>query len=84
MRSHGTPSCSAATVASCSRSLSAALLTALPAMNVTRDEYDPRSTGASDVSPDTTWTSSGRTPSASAVMLASMLSEPWPISAVPQ
>ena len=53
-------------------------------MNVTRELYDPRSTGASEVSPDTTCTSSGMTPSASAVMLASMLSDPWPISAVPQ
>ena len=53
-------------------------------MNVTRELYEPRSTGASEVSPDTTWTSSGRTPSVSAVTDARTLSEPWPISAVPQ
>ena len=53
-------------------------------MNVTRELYEPRSTGASDVSPDTTCTSSGSTPSVSAVTDASTLSEPWPISAVPQ
>jgi hypothetical protein len=58
-------------------------LTALPAIIVTRLEYEPRSTGASEVSPETTCTSSGSTPSASAATDASMLSEPWPISAVP-
>ena len=82
-RSAGTPSFSEAASNSSARSFSAASFTALPAIIVTRLEYEPRSTGASEVSPDTTWTSSGRIPSVSAATDASMLSEPCPISAVP-
>ena len=61
-RSAGTPSFSEAASNSSARSLVAASLTALPAIIVTRLEYEPRSTGASEVSPDTTWTSSGTMP----------------------
>src|SRR5579859_4579980 len=57
-RSAGTSSFAATASTMSARRRPAASRTALPAMKVTRLEYEPRSTGASEVSPDTTWTSS--------------------------
>jgi hypothetical protein len=53
-------------------------------MSVTREEYEPRSTGVRSVSAVTTRTSSGRIPSTSATMYARIESEPWPMSMDPQ
>ena len=52
-------------------------------MKVTRDEYAPRSTGVKSVSPDSTRTYSRGTPSSSAVMQATIASQPCPISDAP-
>ena len=62
----------------------AASRAALPAMNVTRDEYEPRSIGVESVSAVTSRTSLGCSPSSSATIAASTVSEPWPMSIAPQ
>jgi hypothetical protein len=59
-------------------------MAALPVMRVTRDEYDPRSTGVRSVSAVTTRMSLGAMPSSSATTYASTESEPWPMSVEPQ
>ena len=48
-----------------------------------RLEYAPRSTGVRSVSPVTTRTLAGSTPSSSHTTSASIASAPWPISLVP-
>ena len=76
---------SAATAAcTCAFSLRAASMHALPSMNVTRDEYAPRSTGVKSVSPASTRIWSSGTPSSSATMYVTIESTPWPISDAPE
>ena len=53
-------------------------------MSVTREEYEPRSTGVRSVSAVTTRTSSGRMPRTSATTYARTESDPWPMSIEPQ
>ena len=53
-------------------------------MSVTREEYEPRSTGVRSVSPVTTRMSTGSMPRTSATNIASIVSEPWPMSVLPQ
>ena len=65
-RAAGTSSFFAAAAKIWSRTRRAAWMAALPVMSVTRDEYDPRSTGVRSVSAVTTRMSSGRIPSSSA------------------
>ena len=62
----------------------AASTAALPAMKVTREEYDPRSIGVVSVSAVTRWMSRASSPSSSAAIWASTESEPWPMSIAPQ
>jgi hypothetical protein len=59
------------------------MMQALPTMNVSRDEYAPRSTGVMSVSVAWTRTYSSGTPSSSAAMYATMLLLPCPISDAP-
>ena len=76
---------SAATAStSIARIFRAASSAALPAMNVTREEYEPRSIGVVSVSAVTSLTSDGSRPSSSATIVASTESEPCPISIAPQ
>ena len=65
-------------------SLRDASMHALPSMNVTRDEYAPRSTGVKSVSPASTRTCSSGTPSSSATTYATIESTPCPISDAPE
>ena len=67
-----------------SRARSAAWIAALPVMSVTREEYEPRSTGVRSVSPVTMRMSSGSMPNTSATQYASTESEPCPMSIEPQ
>ena len=53
-------------------------------MSVTREEYEPRSTGVRSVSAVTTRMSNGSTPSTSATMYARIESLPCPMSVEPQ
>ncbi len=61
----------------------AADIAALAFMKVTRDEYDPRSTGAVSVSLLLILIISNGSPRTSATDWATTVSEPWPISAAP-
>src|SRR5258705_5123492 len=83
-RSGATSSSSAAAAASMLFSFCAASIAALPAISVTRLEYEPRSTGVMPVSPVTQRTSYGSMPSTSATIAASTSSDPCPISVAPQ
>ena len=74
------PSSAAAMARSCARSFSAARRAALPAMNVVRLAWAPTSHGFTAVSELTTSTRSSGTPSVSATIMASTVSEPCPIS----
>ncbi len=53
-------------------------------MNVTREEYEPRSMGVVSVSAVTRRMSAGCSPSSSATIVASTESEPCPMSIAPQ
>ena len=64
-------------------SFSAARRAALPAMNVVRLAWAPTSHGFTAVSELTTSTRSSGTPSVSATIIASTVSEPCPISVAP-
>ncbi len=79
--SAGTPSSAAAPATIFPRSSSAASRAALPIMNVTRLEYDPRSIGLTSESTRWTCTRSRSTPSTSATIAASRVFDPWPMSA---
>ena len=68
---------------SSARIFSAARRAALPAMNVVRLAWAPTSQGFTAVSEFTTSTRSSGTPSVSATIMASTVSEPWPISVAP-
>src|SRR3954469_22927036 len=83
-RSGSVPSVSETAAATLARRRSAAWTAALPAMMVTRLEYEPRSTGVMPVSPVTQRTTDVSTPSVSATIAASTSSEPCPISVAPQ
>src|SRR6516225_3504567 len=61
----------------------AASMAALPTMKVMRDEYAPMSFGVIALSAATTRTRSSETPSVSATAMATIVEEPWPISAAP-
>ena len=76
----------ASATASCTITLIrfAASMQALPSMNVTREEYAPRSTGVKSVSPASTRMWSSGTPSSSATMYVTMESTPCPISEAPE
>ena len=67
-----------------SRSRPAAWIAALPAISVTREEYEPRSTGVRSVSAGCTRMSLGSMPSTSATRYARIESDPWPMSVAPQ
>jgi hypothetical protein len=82
-RAAGSSSCSAAMASSAPRSLSAARRAALPAMNVVRLACAPTSHGFTIVSELTTSTRASGMPSVSATIIASTVSEPWPISVAP-
>jgi len=79
----GSPNCSAAISRSCAFTFSAARRAALPATNVVRLAWVPTSHGLTFVSELTTSTRSSGTPSVSATIMASTVSEPWPISLAP-
>ena len=75
------PSRAAAPATTLPRSSSAAARAALPIMNVTRLEYDPRSIGLTSESTRWTWTRARSTPRTSATITASSVLDPWPMSA---
>ncbi len=68
---------------SCVLTFSAACRAALPATNVVRLACVPTSHGRMLVSEFTTSTRASGTPSVSATIMASTVSEPWPISLAP-
>ena len=61
----------------------AAEIAAFAFMNVTRDEYEPRSTGEVSVSLLLTLIMSKGSPRTSATDCATTVSDPWPMSAAP-
>jgi len=83
-RSAGTARRSLTASASRDFARSAACNAALPAMMVTRLEYEPKSTGPRSVSPVYRRISKVSSPRTSATMEARTSSEPWPISVAPQ
>jgi hypothetical protein len=67
-----------------SRTAVAAWCTALPPTTVDREAQDPAPNGWAAVSPVTTRTIPGSTPSASAAIWASTVSMPWPTEVPPE
>ena len=67
-----------------SRTAVAAWCTALPPTTVDREAQDPAPNGWATVSPVTTRTIPGLTPSASAAIWASTVSMPWPTEVPPE